>query len=202
MRETPNTESLIIEYGFIDNKSDANKIQNKYKDYVEAVIEAVMDYKGLKYSAPKNVSSSGTYTVKSGDTLWTIAKNNNLTVQKLKDINNLSSNLLKVGQVLKLSESNDNNNYYVVKSGDSLWKIAKNNNVSVDDIKKANNLKTDILQIGQKLIIPNTETIYTVKSGDTLYAIASKYNTTVQNIKDINNLNSNTITVGQKLLIK
>lgn len=199
MRETPNTESLIIEYGFIDNKKDLNKIQNNYKEYVEAVIKAVMDYKGLKYVSPTNSSSENKYVVKSGDTLWTIAKKNNITVQKLKDINNLNSNLLKVGQVLYLKEKAGN--YYIVKSGDSLWKIAKENNTTVDDLKTLNNLKSDNLQVGQKLKIPKETSVYTVKSGDTLYSIAKNNNTTVQKIKDLNNLSSNIISVGQKLLI-
>ena len=66
-RETPNTEPLIIEYGFIDNSKDLNKINDNYKEYAEAVIEAVMDYKGLKYT-PK--ISDGSYIVKSGDTIF------------------------------------------------------------------------------------------------------------------------------------
>lgn len=201
MRDTPNTESLIIEYAFIDNKNDFNKIQNNYKEYVEAVIEAVMNYKGLKYIAPKDIVKEETYIVKSGDTLWTISKNNNISVQKLKEINNLSSNLLKVGQVLKLTDSNKED-YYVVKSGDSLWKIANNFGTTVNELKSINNLKTDILKVGQKLIIPNNETIYTVKSGDTLYSIAKKNNITVQKLKELNNLSSNIISVGQKLLIQ
>ena len=113
----------------------------------------------------------------------------------------LSSNLLKVGQVLKLTDSNKED-YYVVKSGDSLWKIANNFGTTVNELKSINNLKTDILKVGQKLIIPNNETIYTVKSGDTLYSIAKKNNITVQKLKELNNLSSNIINVGQKLLIQ
>ena len=202
MRDTPNTESLIIEYGFIDNKRDADRIQNNYKEYVEAVIKAVMEYKGLKYVPPKEEQKSDVYIVKLGDTLWTIAKNNGITVQKLKEINNLSSNLLKVGQTLKLKDDELSDEYYIVKSGDNLWNIAKKYNTTVQDIKTINNLKTDVLKVGQKLIIPPEETIYIVKVGDTLYSIANKYNITVQKLKEINNLNSNLINVGQKLLIK
>ena len=125
-----------------------------------------------------------------------------MTVQKLKEINNLSSNLLKIGQTLKLKEDELSDEYYIVKSGDNLWNIAKKYNTTVQDIKTINNLKTDILKVGQKLIIPPEETIYIVKVGDTLYSIANKYNITVQKLKEINNLNSNLINVGQKLLIK
>lgn len=198
-RETTNTEPLIIEYGFIDNNKDLKKINDNYKEYVEAVIEAVMDYKGLKYT-PKTSSSS--YIVKSGDTLWSIAKNNGITVEKLKEINNLNSNLLTIGQVLKLNSGEGVNNKYIVKSGDTLYGIAKKNSISVDDLKKENNLSSNVLKIGQVLIIPNEQEIYIVKSGDTLYGIANKFNTSVQNLKDINNLNSNLLTIGQKLIVK
>ena len=198
-RETTNTEPLIIEYGFIDNNKDLKKINDNYKEYVEAVIEAVMDYKGLKYT-PKTSSSS--YIVKSGDTLWSIAKNNGITVEKLKEINNLNSNLLTIGQVLKLNSGEGVNNKYIVKSGDTLYGIAKKNGISVDDLKKENNLSSNVLKIGQVLIIPNEQEIYIVKSGDTLYGIANKFNTSVQNLKDINNLNSNLLTIGQKLIVK
>ena len=198
-RETPNTEPLIIEYGFIDNSKDLKKINDNYKEYVEAVIEAVMDYKGLKY-IPK--LSGNSYIVKSGDTLWSIAKNNGITVDKLKEINNLNSNLLTIGQVLKLSNNQDTSNKYIVKSGDTLYGIAKKYGVTVDELKKDNNLNSNTLKIGQVLIIPNKDEIYIVKSGDTLYGIANKFDTTVQKLKDINSLNSNLLTVGQKLIVK
>ena len=198
-RETPNTEPLIIEYGFIDNSKDLKKINENYKEYAEAVIEAVMDYKGLKY-IPK--LSGNSYIVKSGDTLWSIAKNNGITVDKLKEINNLNSNLLTIGQVLKLSNNQDTSNKYIVKSGDTLYGIAKKYGVTVDELKKDNNLNSNTLKIGQVLIIPNKDEIYIVKSGDTLYGIANKFDTTVQKLKDINSLNSNLLTVGQKLIVK
>ena len=204
LRETPNTESLIIEYGFIDNANDAKKLTNNWQNYAEAVIKAVMDYKGLKYVP---VITADSYIVKSGDTLWTIARNNGLTVDELKKLNNLTSNTLQIGQVLKLKENSSNNsgvnNYYTVKSGDSLWKIANTFDTTVNKLKEINNLKTDVLQIGQKLLLPasNEEKVYTVKSGDTLYGIALKNNTTVDKLKEINNLSTNILSIGQKLLL-
>ena len=204
MRDTPNTESLIIEYGFIDNENDAKKLKTNLQNYAEAVIKAVMDYKGLKYVP---IITADNYIVKSGDTLWTIARKNGLTVDELKKLNNLTSNTLQIGKVLKLKDNSSNNsgesNYYTVKSGDSLWKIANTFNTTVNKLKEINNLKTDVLQIGQKLLLPssNEEKVYTVKSGDTLYAIALKNNTTVDKLKEINNLSSNILSIGQKLLL-
>ena len=92
---------------------------------------------------------------------------------------------------------------YTVKKGDSLYSIAKKYNTTVDELKRINNLSSNLLSIGQKLIIPSNEsTIYTVLKGDSLYAIAKKYNTTVNKIKTDNNLTNNLLSIGQKLIIK
>ena len=135
-----------------------------------------------------------------------IAKNNNTTVDNLKLINNLNSNLLSIGQTLKLKEQevkpDDNTSYYTVKKGDTLYSIAKNNNTSVDDLKLSNNLSSNLLSIGQKLLIPISTLIYEVKKGDTLYGIAKKFNTTVNNIMNLNNLKTTLLSIGQKLFIK
>ncbi len=91
---------------------------------------------------------------------------------------------------------------YVVKSGDSLYSIATKYGISVNELKNYNNLNNNILQIGQVLKIPTSNSItYTVKSGDSLYSIANRYNTTVDDIKRKNNLNSNILSIGQILII-
>ena len=150
------------------------------------------------------------YTVKAGDSLWGIAKKYGTTVDYLKAINNLSSNLLSIGQKLKVpdSTSNDNNNdnTYIVKSGDTLYSIANKYNTTVSNLMNINNLKTNLLSIGQELKLKknptqNTETTYIVKSGDTLYSIAKRFNTSVNDIKNKNNLTTNLLSIGQQLKI-
>lgn len=69
LRETPNTEAVIVEYGFLDNAKDAAKLKANYKDYAEAVVRAVMDYKNLPYTPPAG-STSEYYIVKAGDTIF------------------------------------------------------------------------------------------------------------------------------------
>ena len=159
-------------------------------------------------------STRNTYTVKSGDTLYSIATKNNTTIDTLKQLNNLTSNLLSIGQVLELPSTEiieipTTATTYTIKPGDTLYSIAKKYNTTVDQIKQLNNLTSNTLTINKKLNIPTSQFIetptttitYTVQPGDTLYSIAREYNTTINNIKELNNLTSNLLTVGQQLLI-
>ena len=187
MRETPNTTSLLIEYGFIDNANDVVRLQNNLLDYVEAVVKAVTNYIGVPYVSPEGVTEN-TYIVQSGDSLYSIARRFNTTVAELKRLNNLTSNTLQIGQVLIVSDVTtptptppitDNYITYTVKSGDSLWKIANQYKVTVGEIIELNNLGTTVLQIGQQLRIPTKQTeeenYYIVKSGDTIFMGNSEY---------------------------
>lgn len=200
-RNTGDTQSITVEYGFLDNANDSAKLKNNYIDYTDAVIRALLEYIG--YSGGDN-----TYTVKSGDSFWSIAKKFDVSVQELKDINNLTSNLLKVGQVLIIPQKQTSTgNTYIVKSGDTLYSIANKYNTTVDNLKNLNNLTSNTLSIGDTLkvssngIVPNNMMTYTVKKGDSLYSIANNYNVTVQELKNTNNLNSNLLNIGQVLNI-
>lgn len=91
---------------------------------------------------------------------------------------------------------------YKVQKGDTLYKIAKQHGMSVDDLKKLNGLKSDIIRVGQTLKVKKTSTTYKVKKGDTLYSIAKAHGTTVANIKKLNNLKSDLINIGDTLRVK
>ena len=108
---------------------------------------------GEDYTPPTSISYT-TYIVKKGDNLYTIAKNYNISVNAIQNLNNLNSTVLSVGQTLKIpSTGNTGQITYIVKSGDSLYSIAKKYNTSVDNIKRKNNLTSNILSVGQKLLI-------------------------------------------------
>ena len=201
LRDTGNTESLIIEYGFLDStKDDVNQLKNDYEKYAEAIVRAILKYLNIEYVP---ILEDSTYKVVSGDTLWSIAKKFNTTVDKIKNENNLTSSLLTVGQVLKVPSTIDKNeNIYIVKLGDTLYSISKLFDVAVDDIMSFNNLNSTILSIGQNIKIPPISNTYEVVLGDTLWSIAKKFNTTVDKLKEINNLVSDVLSIGQILITK
>ncbi len=94
-RNTPNNETITVEYGFIDSpKDDVEQIEKNYKNYVEAVIRALADYKGFKYTPPLG---SYYYTVKKENSLRSIANKYGMTVNELMTINNIKSTTLKIG---------------------------------------------------------------------------------------------------------
>ncbi len=210
-RNTGNTEPVIVEYGFLDNTTDAGLLKKYWKDYAEAVVKAVASYIGITYSYDGPMLNENYYIVQAGDSLWSISRKFGISVDKLKELNNLSSNSLSVGQRLLVKDTSSSDEvgvYYTVKAGDTLYGIANKYDLSVDDLKKMNNLTSNNLSVGQKLLVSGTgENIeseydtYVVKSGDNLYAIARRYGITVDKLKDINNLSSNLLSVGQKLLV-
>lgn len=256
LRDTGKTEPLIVEYGFIDTLDDYNFVKDNYKELAEGVIKAVLEYKDIPYTSKEKIVSDN-YKVMKGDTLYSIAKKLDTTVDELKKINNLDNNILSIGEVIKIPTktidtgetelyqvkagdtlygiankygitlkelkainnlTNDklaigqllnvpsglaNVNTYTVSSGDTLYSIAKKFGISIDKLKEINQLKNNMLKIGQKLIIPLVEdTTYVVKAGDTLYSIARKFNITVDELKKLNNLVDDILTIGKILIIK
>lgn len=153
--------------------------------------------------------------MKSGDTLYSIARTYGVTVSALAAANNITNySLIYVGQVLIIPGTTvtppTTPVKYTVKSGDTLYKIAMMYNTTVAKIAAANNIaNVNSIYVGQVLVIPGTTVTpltttvkYTVKLGDTLYKIATMYNTTVAKIAGANNItNVSLISVGQVLTI-
>jgi len=202
LRNTGNTQAILLEYGFITNPNDLARIQANYREYVDAVVNAVVETFGGE-------TSTITHIVQRGDTLWSIAQRYNTTVDAIKILNNLTSNILQIGQRLQIPSGSvvpGAGNNYVVRAGDTLWSIANRFNTTVTNLRRLNNLTSDVLQVGQLLQIPSDDDIsignvYTVKRGDSLWSIAQQFDTTVDAIKTLNNLTSNLISIGQMLRI-
>ena len=207
---------LEIVYPLRDN----DRLASLIADQIELAGYPVNKYYQLRdpSNTTKDYVPIGTdyYVVEKGDSLYKIASNFGISVDALKKANNLTSNLLNIGQVLIIPGTTGGSpmdpsippspsNTYVVKSGDSLYKIAGNYGVTVDALKNANNLTSNLLSIGQILVIPNGSSTpsqtYSVQAGDTLYKIANSYGITVDALKSFNNLTSNNLSIGQILRI-
>ncbi|MDR4249754.1 LysM peptidoglycan-binding and 3D domain-containing protein [Bacillus pumilus] len=98
-------------------------------------------------------ASAKEITVKKGDTLWGISQKNDVSLKDLKGWNNLSTDMIYVGDKLTISSKEKTQEQYKVQKGDSLWKIAQKFNVSISDIKSWNNLNSDIIMVGSTLSV-------------------------------------------------
>lgn len=146
------------------------------------------------------------YIVQKGDTLYGIAKRFQVTVEEIKKSNQLTSDVLQIGQKLIIpSEVTSDFISYVVQKGDTLYTLSKRYRVTVDAIKQMNSLTSDVLQIGQVLKIPTSSSenyiTYTVQKRDTLYMLSKRYRVTVDAIKKLNFLTSDVLQIGQVLKI-
>ena len=173
------------------------------------------------------------YKVKKGETLSGVSKATSVSIDELKRINHLESATLKTGQELILSQNGDSTKHqsilkkdiitkniaYKVKSGESLYSIAKKHKISIDELKKANEIEGNKIKPNQELKIPSTSEfeqnnitnqtessskpiIHKVEAGETFSSIAIKYNSKVKNLKEWNNKKDNKIKIGEKLIIR
>ncbi|MFP7735442.1 LysM peptidoglycan-binding domain-containing protein [Priestia aryabhattai] len=181
-------------------------------------------------------ADTDTHKVKAGETLFSISQQHNVTVEDLKRWNGLSSTLIYANQTLKIgSTSTDSsssstpttttsNHTYTVKSGDTLYRIAKNNGTSVQQLKEWNNLSSHLIYVNQVLKISGAGTVssapvqektnetqtspapsnsksYKVQPGDTMWSVAQRHGISISQLKQWNNLSSNTIYINQVLQV-
>lgn len=165
------------------------------------------------------------HRVKRGENLSLIANKYNVSVSDLRKWNNLKSSYIRSGQVLKIYSTSDfatrstrpsgQQNYYIVRRGETLSDIARKFKISISNLKEWNGLKGDRVVYGQKLVISpdienaskgdrvvNKRRVYhTVRPGETLISISKKYKISVAELKRINKISSSNIKAGQKLLV-
>ncbi len=114
-------------------------------------------YLGIEQNVPSPGPGTDTieYVVRQGDTLWLLSRRYGTTVDAIKRLNGLTSDLLNIGQVLRIPSSQVNPYFeYTVRQGDTLWLLSRRYGTTVDAIKALNGLSSDMLNIGQVLKIP------------------------------------------------
>jgi len=162
----------------ISNRTMSVKIPKSKSSYIKENLAWISDSlindpllllavggKSAERDRTSTATNFATYRVRSGDVLGTIASRHSVSVTQLKQWNNLSSSLIRVGQQLKVAPSESKaiaqittnasgQTFYTVQPGDSLWIISKKNpGLTVDQLKRLNNLNTNNIKPGQKLII-------------------------------------------------
>ncbi|QTG89877.1 N-acetylmuramoyl-L-alanine amidase [Vibrio furnissii] len=223
--KSPDIPSVLVETGFISNPTEEKLLfQRSHQDKLaHALTVAVVQY--FEDNPPEgtlfaNRGKTQKHKVQRGESLSVIANKYGTGVEAIVQTNKLKSNNLAVGQILTIPGGSRGPVHvpvvsnpvetetvtHVVKSGDYLGKLASTYKVSVDAIKRENNLRSDTLKLGQKLKI--TVSLkdkplrkHTVARGEFLGKIASKYNVSVQSIREANKLRSDNLAVGQVLII-
>lgn len=162
-----------------------------------------------------------THKVEKGETLFSIAQQYDVSVQQLREWNNLEEKNLSVGETVIVRKTSDEDAItHTVEPQETLFSISKQYNVRIAELKEWNNLSSNNVEVGQELrIYPSksasqteqsivvdqeteSNTYYVVKSGDSLYRIAQQHNMTVDELKKLNDLTSNNIRVGQRLTVR
>ena len=110
----------------------------------------------LSVGAAGQASASSVHTVESGETLWSISQDANVSVEELQTLNGLKSTLIFPSQKLKIEDKMEK---HVVMKGDTLFGIAEKNNLSVDELKNKNGISSDIIHPGDKLVVDGSKTV-------------------------------------------
>ena len=156
------------------------------------------------------------YEVKRGDTLSEIAARYRASQGQIQRWNKLRSNRIYAGQNLKVGPPVKSGDWYRVRRGDTLSKIARQFAVPVYKLKTLNQLKRDVIHVGQKLYLQSAAPArrasaddhdeelreYTVRRGDTLSKIALRFDVGLGFLRQINKLKSDLIRPGQKLRLR
>jgi len=143
------------------------------------------------------------HTVERGDTLFSIARRYEVTVDELREWNRLRDNRILVGQRLRIPAPDQET--YVVRPGDSLSEIAARHDITVDLLRRLNGLRDSRIQPGQKLKLrpaPADSPVHVVREGESLSVIAQRGGLSLAELRRINGLEGDRIYVGQKLRLR
>ncbi len=157
------------------------------------------------------------HTVRRGESLSVVAKRYRMKVSQLKDMNNLRSNIIRVGTKLRVRGEVDDDyadsetTWYRVRSGDSLGSIATRFRQSVNALMRMNNISSHIIHPGDRLRVKGNPSVspsnkndskwYKVRRGDSLWTIAQQFRMSVNDLRALNNLSSSIIQAGHMLMV-
>ncbi len=169
------------------------------------------------------------HRVKQGETLYSLARRYGVRVDDILSVNHGMNKSLKIGELVKIpyrkhkvqtsGSFTSGVAFHVVKPSETLFSISRQYGISIDDLKRWNGLKSDVLSPGMKLAVSNgmpapekpaagissdrmdERKIHIVKPSETLFSISRQYGVTVQQIRDWNNLIGNTLEIGRKLVV-
>lgn len=212
--------AVLVELGFISNRNEALALQgkgadkNKPEKLARAIVGGIKDYFST-YALPETflaAEKSGMffteYRVQKDDYLNKLSKKFSVHTSAIKAANNLKSDTIKVGQILKIptGQPAPQNPYteYKVSAGDTISHIAAKFATTTKDIKRINGISGDRILRGQVLKIPSSGVSfsrYQVKGGDTLSHIAKRFSVRVSEIKSANGLKGDKIRPKQVLRI-
>lgn len=171
-------------------------------------------------------TTNTTYTVKAGDSVWLIANMHGISMNDLVKCNKIKNNTIHPGQKLTVKQpvssgkpttklpTSTNPVTHKVSYGESLWLISSKYGVTVDELRKQNGLKGDLIHPGQVLVIKKGTTTshsnpagksgisYTVKAGDSVWLIANRYGVSMDDLMKWNKIKNYTIHPGQVLTIQ
>lgn len=172
--------------------------------FYDLVVKHYNELNGKKDAGEDKAPSSikgDSYKVQKDDTVYSISQRSGKSIKDIEKWNNIKNHNIKPGQILKLKDTSNKitSSSYTVQKKDTLYNISKRSGVSVDNIKKYNNLKSNNIVIGSKLYLVPT---HTVEKKDTLYSIAKEHKLSVDKLKSLNGLKSDRILPGQKLVLK
>jgi len=150
------------------------------------------------------------------ETLYSLSRRYGVPIPKILEQNPEAKSGLGIGEILKIPyiprEKEENGEIHIVKTSETLFFISKLYNVTVDDLIKWNNLNSNALNVGQKLIVTaggspqmpahaGDSIFHIVKASETLYAISRQYEVQVLEIRQWNNIVNNSISLGQRLFV-
>lgn len=189
---TANAEEVIVKEGDtlwgianeVGTTVEALKQANNLKsDLIKP--EDVLTY-DLEAEVTYEEDAEGSYTVRSGDTLWSIAEQFGVSLDELYALNNLSSDLIHPGLVLNV--------------GGEVASAPAVNEVEVEEVEKVE-VPTENAEV-EEVEVPAASGAYVVEAGDTLYSIARATGVSIDELKALNGLSSDLITVGQVLVLE